>query len=214
MLLHTRDSWMHPLLPVHTASRPALPAESESPPVGRVGRYQAPCNPQAAPLRTFHSQGALVCLGMCTFRKPSQSVHTHTKKKLKILGQFVRRLRGHCTVERQCVSTTYSSILTCGLGGTAGFGAAVGWGWGCCASWGGATFSPLPPTPLDKSSIDPSESTMPRNSSFCGVTKLIQHWRLDSLSFVSFYFEKLKGPVWKIGLMYDFYTGKSLIHWK
>lgn len=175
MLSHTRDSWMQPLLPVHTASWPALPAEYESPPVGRVGRYQALCNARAVPLRTFHSQDASVCLEMCTFRRTSQSVHIHTHKE-KILGQFVRRLRGHCTAETQWVTTT------CGLGGPAGFGAAVGRAWGCWASWGGVTFSSLPPAPLDKSCIDPSEPTMPRNSSACGVTKWNQHCRVFHLS--------------------------------
>lgn len=82
------------LLPVRIASWLALPAESESPPAGRVGRYQAPCNPEGAPLRTFRSQVASVCLKMCMFCRPSQSVHTQKK----LLSQFVRKLRGHCRV--------------------------------------------------------------------------------------------------------------------
>lgn len=49
-------------LPLRTASWPAPPAGSEPSPAGRVGRYQAPRNPEAAPPHTFHSQGALVCL--------------------------------------------------------------------------------------------------------------------------------------------------------
>lgn len=74
-------------LPVGTASWPVPPAESEWPPAGRVGRYQAPRNPEAAPPHTFHSQGALVCLGTCTLCRPSQTVHTHTHT----LGEFVKR---------------------------------------------------------------------------------------------------------------------------
>lgn len=77
------------LLPVGTESWPTPPAEAESPPPGRVGRYQAPCNPEVAPPHTSHSRGVLVCSGTCTLCRPSRSAHEHTHT----LGQLVKRHR-------------------------------------------------------------------------------------------------------------------------
>ena len=91
-------------LPVQTASWPSPPAEFEESPAGLAGRCPAPGNHLADPLRTSHSQDALVCSCMCTQDRPSPTtVHTETDI------QYACAVLGHLQTQSRCRHTGMSN---------------------------------------------------------------------------------------------------------
>ena len=85
-------------LPVRTASWPPPPAEAEESPAGLARRCWAPRNPPADPLRTSHSQVALVCSCTCTWHRSSHATHTHTHTHTDHVDTF----RLSHTADRMC----------------------------------------------------------------------------------------------------------------